>query len=385
MQNKDWPTGMMVIQGNQLGTLRDVMTGWIKNHPLKPLEQEHILVQSNGIAQWLKMALAKDEDEGGLGIAAAVQVQLPMRFLWQGYRSFNAAIPSISPFDKAPLTWCIFRLLSDVEAFKQAVDEPAVFEPLLAFLGADDDPRRVYQLAAKLADLYDQYQVYRPDWLAQWQAGHNHIIKQGSKQKYASIPAKYLWQPALWRVIAQDIEACNQASPQIDIRSRADIHNDIIELCHTTSHAPAQLPRRVIVFGISALPHTMVEFLHAISRFTQVMLFVHNPCQHYWGDLIEGNQLLKQYNRATNHKLPQGVSHQELHLLGNPLLAAWGKQGRDYLHLLDQHDQAEQYRERFATASGSSIDIFHSPLEELSTDRTAGYSHGQKKLFVLLV
>ncbi|WQG60016.1 exodeoxyribonuclease V subunit gamma [Pseudomonas sp. RTB3] len=62
----------------------------MRRYPLAPLENEIALVQSNGIAQWLKLALAEDsqdDDQGGCGIAAAVDVQLPGSFMWQLYRS----------------------------------------------------------------------------------------------------------------------------------------------------------------------------------------------------------------------------------------------------------------------------------------------------------
>ncbi|XNN30455.1 exodeoxyribonuclease V subunit gamma [Escherichia coli] len=30
----------------------------------------------------------------------------------------------------------------------------------------------MFQLSSKAADLYDQYLVYRPEWLAQWETRH---------------------------------------------------------------------------------------------------------------------------------------------------------------------------------------------------------------------
>ncbi|WP_282877009.1 exodeoxyribonuclease V subunit gamma [Pseudomonas peli] len=54
-------------------------------------------MQSNGIAQWLKLALAEDpedDDMGGCGIAAAIDVQLPGSFMWQLYRRCWAATKS---------------------------------------------------------------------------------------------------------------------------------------------------------------------------------------------------------------------------------------------------------------------------------------------------
>ena len=79
--------GLMVIHSNHPEALRDVVVAWMQRYPLKPLESETILVQSNGIAQWLKLSLAQPVAEGGCGITAAVDVQLPAQFLWQAYRS----------------------------------------------------------------------------------------------------------------------------------------------------------------------------------------------------------------------------------------------------------------------------------------------------------
>ena len=66
--------GFMVIHGNHLEALRELALTWMRRYPLHPLENEVLLVQSNGIAQWLKQALAEDR----AGIAAAVQVELPV-------------------------------------------------------------------------------------------------------------------------------------------------------------------------------------------------------------------------------------------------------------------------------------------------------------------
>ncbi|WP_246883630.1 exodeoxyribonuclease V subunit gamma, partial [Pseudomonas protegens] len=69
--------GFMVVHGNRLDELRSLVVSWMRRYPLAPLENEIALVQSTGIAQWLKLALAEDpevDDGGGCGIAAATAV-----------------------------------------------------------------------------------------------------------------------------------------------------------------------------------------------------------------------------------------------------------------------------------------------------------------------
>ena len=124
--------GFMVVHGNRLDELRSLVVSWMRRYPLAPLENEIALVQSNGIAQWLKLALAEDpedDDMGGCGIAAAIDVQLPGSFMWQLYRMVlgRDEIPPKSLLDKAPLTWRLMRLLPEL------IDQPH-FEPLQRFL-----------------------------------------------------------------------------------------------------------------------------------------------------------------------------------------------------------------------------------------------------------
>ncbi|MDH0704885.1 exodeoxyribonuclease V subunit gamma, partial [Pseudomonas toyotomiensis] len=159
--------GLIVIHGNHLEELRALAVQWMRRYPLRPLENEVLLVQSNGIAQWLKLALAERD---GCGIAAALDVDLPARFLWQAYRNVlgKDAIPQESPLDKAPLTWRLMRLLPGLLAEE-------AFAPLRRFLADDQDLRKRHQLAERLADLFDQYQVYRADWLADWAAGQDRL------------------------------------------------------------------------------------------------------------------------------------------------------------------------------------------------------------------
>src|SRR5690606_11503246 len=138
--------------------LRDSLIQWLTDHPLAPLEIDIIAVQSNGIAQWLRSTMARGIQEGGPGIAAALDTPMPARLLWSLYRRVlgEDAVPPASPLDEQPLTWRLMRLLGNLA-------DNAIYAPLNAFLKDDADLRKRYQLAQRLADLYDQYQVYRAD------------------------------------------------------------------------------------------------------------------------------------------------------------------------------------------------------------------------------
>ena len=91
--------GFMVLHSNRLEALTELLVGWLQQQPPAPLEQETVLVQSNGMAQWLKLKLAEPD---ALGISAAFSFQMPARFLWSVYRGVlgEDQVPRTSPLDK---------------------------------------------------------------------------------------------------------------------------------------------------------------------------------------------------------------------------------------------------------------------------------------------
>ncbi len=358
------PTGLMLIHGNHPEELRQLLVSWLRSHPLAPLETETILVQSNGIAHWLRLALAQDaEGEGsgeapGCGIAAALELSLPARFLWRAYRAVLGAeeVPEQSPFDKPLLVWRLMRLLPQLL-------EQEVYAPLLRFLASDEDLRKRFQLAERLADLLDQYQVYRADWLAAWAAGNDVLVRaDGTRQP---LPEEQRWQASLWRALLSDVEGEGAGLPAQ--RGRAAVHEAFLQRVAQwgDGERPAGLPRRLVIFGISALPRQSLEVLHALSRWTQVLMCVHNPCEHHWADIVADKHLLRATRSRQQRRegMPEQIAEEGLHLHAHPLLAAWGRQGRDFIGLLDEYDSdAERagYRVHFE-AIRQRIDLFASP------------------------
>jgi exodeoxyribonuclease V gamma subunit len=354
----------MLIHGNRSERLRDLLVEWMKRYPLSPLENETILVQSNGIAQWLKLALAADRDPatgaGGCGIAAALEISLPSTFIWQAYRAVLGAgsVAEVSPFDKSRLVWRLMRMLPAL------VDRPA-FEPLRRFISRDDDRRKRFQLAERIADLFDQYQMYRSDWLAGWANGDDSVLD--ARNEAHPLPDEQRWQAALWRELVKDVRTSAKTSADLEAMSdggRAAVHEAFLARAAAwdSEERPPRLPRRVIVFGISSLPRQSLEALAAIARWTQVLMCVPNPCAHYWADIVPDKELLRaRHSRQQRREgAPAEMHEEQLHLHGHPLLASWGKQGRDFIGLLDEFDNPEareRYRPQFA-GIGQRIDLF---------------------------
>lgn len=342
--------GFMVVHGNKPESLRQLLISWYQQYPLAPLENEIILVQSNGIAQWLKLSLASTASAdglGGIGVAAAIDAKLPSSFVWQIYRAVlgEAAVPEESAFDKRLMVWRLMRLIPTLTHLPE-------FAPLARFLAHDDELIKRYQLAEKIADLFDQYQVYRADWMHAWATGRDVLLN--TQLMETPLQEEQRWQAILWRQLLADMG-------ELQTTSRAALHVRCTEALSSLSSRPAKLPRRITVFGLSSLPKQTLEILVALSRHAQIFLCVQNPCEHYWADVISARDYSRQHagRHARKHTVAPLQAADSMHIASHPLLAAWGKLGRDYVALLDELDQPQHYRDLFLQ-SGHKIDLFES-------------------------
>jgi exodeoxyribonuclease V gamma subunit len=341
-------SGFIALHGNRIETLLDTVSAWMQRDPLAPLEPEIVLVQSNGMAEWVKMALARQA-----GVCAATSVQLPGRFLWETYRRVlgRGEVPARSPLDKTALAWRLMRLLPDVIA-------EAGFEPIAGYLGGNrihDDAGRRFQLALRVADLYDQYQVHRPDWLDAWGEGREVLCNAEGVE--TALPPDQRWQARLWQRVLDGLTPAQRAL------TRPQLHERVLTRLEAMGDQGAalpeiRLPRRVVLFGMTHVPLPTLQLLSALSRHSQVLLAIPNPCRFHWADIMDGREWL----RIARRRLPlrEGRDlHAEpldaMHLHAHPLLAAWGRQARDFVRQLDAFDDAEATREHFPMLA---IDVF---------------------------
>ena len=317
-----WQPGLIALHGNQTEALADTVLAWLAAHPLQALEPEIVLVQSNGMAEWFKMRMAESQ-----GVCAAAQVELPARFVWRSYRQIlgKHEVPRESPLDKTPMIWRLMRLLP-------LCLEDAAFAPIANFL-RPGEPQRLLQLAEKLADLFDQYQIYRADWLAAWEQGED--VLRSPARSDVPVPEGQLWQPLLWRKVLAELDETERAATRPALLAR------ILGALQSGQPPVTPLARRVVVFGMSQMPLSLMQFLSGIAQHSQVLIAVPNPCRFHWADAIDGRELLRQQRRRHADKGGKDLAQiplEAMHAHAHPLLAAWGRQSRDYVRQLDAFD-----------------------------------------------
>ncbi|HDM8067879.1 exodeoxyribonuclease V subunit gamma [Vibrio harveyi] len=324
-----------VYHSNQVDVLKSLLVELIRINPLEnPFEKEQILVQSPGMSQWLKMELAKE-----FGVAANLEFPLPATFIWEMFTQVLADVPKRSAFNKEAMTWKLMHLLPGL------LNE-ASFEPLARYLQDDSDNSKLYQLAEKIADIFDGYLVYRPEWIASWEAG----------QTVPELEDEHPWQPILWQALYDHTVTLGQ-SPY----HRANLYEHFIDTLENFNGNFDHLPKRLFVFGISSLPPRYMDALKAIGEHIDVHLMFTNPCRYYWGEVRDRKFLARLAAKHRQHVVwqeghseVQGETEQlkgsleenvvdELHtdVVGNSLLASMGKLGRDNMYLLSRLESHE--------------------------------------------
>ncbi|EHB7663382.1 TPA: exodeoxyribonuclease V subunit gamma [Escherichia coli] len=351
---------LRVYHSNRLDVLEALMEFIVERERLDdPFEPEMILVQSTGMAQWLQMTLSQK-----FGIAANIDFPLPASFIWDMFVRVLPEIPKESAFNKRSMSWKLMTLLPQLL-------EREDFTLLRHYLTDDSDKRKLFQLSSKAADLFDQYLVYRPDWLAQWEAGH---LVEGPGEAQA-------WQAPLWKALVEYTHELGQPRWH-----RANLYQRFIETLESATTCPPGLPSRVFICGISALPPVYLQALQALGKHIEIHLLFTNPCRYYWGDIKDPAYLAKLLTRQRRHsfedrELPLFRDSENAGQLfnsdgeqdvGNPLLASWGKLGRDYIYLLSDLENSQELDAFVDVTPDNLLHNIQSDILELENRAIAG-------------
>jgi exodeoxyribonuclease V gamma subunit len=269
---------------NRTENLLQHMAALIEASPAGSLfEKEYILIQSQGMERMISQHMAMHFTSW-----CNYQFLLPVTFLESIAEKLDMEITPDS-FERGVLCWRIEEKLRDI-------DED-VYRPLQQYLAGSQIELKRFQLARQIANIFDQYQLMRPEMLEAWR--HN---------RTATGDAAELWQMHLWNRLLGD---------EVGGTSRGKLLRDIIEALHKPVTIP-DLPARVSIFGVHILPPLFLEYLQGLSRHTEVHLFLLSPCRDYWGDVHRRRKPSTNEESAAHH----------------PLLISLGQQGREFQELL---------------------------------------------------
>ena len=281
--------GFYIYTSNYLETLSRQMAGLLAEPSSTPFSPEMVVVHSKGMGQWLATEIARYN-----GICANTVFPFPNKFLNQLFDMAGVSPKEDAAYNTDTLTFKIMK------ALPQCTDIPE-FAPIKHYL-ADNDQFKLYQLSEKISETFDQYLIFRPDMIFEWERGQD--------------PQ---WQAQLWQKISRGSESLHQAAQR----------KMLLEKIKTVPDNLMGLPHRISFFGISYLPPFHLDVMAALAGILDVHIFLVNPCLEYWGDIVtekEKKKIKQQYH------LKETVDAGLYFETGNPLLASWGTMGREFFN-----------------------------------------------------
>ncbi len=295
--------GLRVYRSNRVEVLVTMLAEQLRVAGGDPFTALEVVVGSRGMERHLRQALAEQ-----LGICAHLEFPFPTAALdaLDPARSRDGA----DPWSTGAMAWALLEVLPEVAAsvaggpLRHYLDDAAAAPVVDA---------RTWGLARRLADMFDGYVTYRPEWLAAWDAGHT-----GDQ---SDPPA---WQVALWRALRAQLGGAPHRSERLEALGEL---------------APSEAPLHV--FGLSGLAGSWLRALGTVSQGRPVDLYLLGPSHQYWADLGRRVKQVPGLSRARRDdvagQLLEGAElGPSLGDQGHPLLQAWGRTGRDLQILLEE-------------------------------------------------
>jgi exodeoxyribonuclease V gamma subunit len=268
---------------------------------------DQVAVHSRGLERWLAQRLSHHlgtADGRDDGICAAIDFPFPGHLLADVLSAATDLAPDADPWRAERLAWPLLGLLEATPGLARGT-------PLSGHLrGADDVPADGrFAAVRRVADLFDRYAVHRPAMLQRWAAGDHAQPVLGDGRR---LPDGGIWQAGLWRALRDHLGIPSPAERIEDAtaRLRAD-------------PGCCDLPPRLSLFGLTALPASYLDVLRALGVHRDVHLFLLHPSPALW-DRVERALAARPLNglpRRDEDPVRTSVSH--------PLLRAWGRDARE--------------------------------------------------------
>ncbi len=289
---------------NQTEHLLAHLSTILRSQPLASVfAPETFLIQSAGMERMLAQHIADES-----GCCSHFQFAFPSNF----FNSLTQLLysPEQTPFfERSFLCWIIDNML-------RSSDDP-IFAPVHGYLRGANLAIKRFQMAQQLAQIFDQYQIMRPDMLNAWR--HDQVF-YFDEHEY--------WQKALWRKITD----------QYGHKHRGVVWLELIQQLNRmdAGQLKSQLPQRLSIFGIHSLPPIFLQCLQALSRHCDIHIYLLEPTQTYWADLP---------GKKRNAESADVDAH--------PLLVSLGQQGREFQQLLLEQVEFDSDFESFDEHDGN--------------------------------
>ncbi len=309
-----------VHTSNRYEILKARLLARLAEAPADPFRAQEVIIPSAALKRDLQLAMA-----GLYGVAAGVEFPFLAQWLWDRIAQLVPTVEAVSPFAPERGTWRLWRLFQEADL--------VAAHPRLAGYLAEADPLMSLELARRVATLFETYITYRPDWLAAWSRGEPaRLPGAGPRERQDEA-----WQMALWQRFTGGLGTASQHPSAAFF--------DALEALGPEGVARAGLPAEAHIFGLSSLPPLYLKLLARLADWTEVHLYLLNPCRDYWLELVASKRQARLEAAGRDAYLDDRY----------PLLADWGRQTQALFGLILETVAETSAEEGLFQASGGPL------------------------------
>ena len=205
----------------------------------------YIATQTKGMNNWLKLELAAE-----MGIMANYKFIKPNDVISQIYYLFGGERKQM--LNSENLKWLLYSCLNNSD-FKTNFPTVAEYYQL-------NDEKRI-GLAAKLADLFDQYQLYRPEYTFLWEL--DSLVNDDEFEEK--------WQAALWKIAFEKLNN--------EFLFRSTIEAFIYDALQSDKNQIVLKEKfsQIYLFGLSIITPSHLSFYKTLSTYIDVTFYILDP------------------------------------------------------------------------------------------------------------
>ena len=297
---------------NSLQPLAGLLASDLQSSNQNPFTKQWVVTQTEGMNSWLKQTIAKQN-----GIAANIQFCKSNDIITEIYRKSRISRKSI--INSEDIRWCIYGLLDDPDFLTKF--------PSTASYYLGNDIKRI-ALSDELADLFDQYQIYRHEKINEW----NLKLLHGE--------APETWQEWLWMHVKLKLRDRYE--------DRVEMANTLIEALNipdVQASVKLNIPS-LHLFGLAVITPYYLNIFYALAKFMDIHLYLVNPCpEEIWMDYKSEQQITKLLRKRSKER-----SEFDHLLIGNDLLLNWGAIIKEsFALLMDNDDFVNVYNDDLAS------------------------------------
>jgi exodeoxyribonuclease V gamma subunit len=286
---------------HSLKSLFDTLQVHLQQEQSDPFTAQWLVTQTEGINNWIRYRYAERS-----GIAANLAFAKTNDLVG---RIFHWIVPHEKPLlDRTTVTWTLYQLLEE--------DDFMIGFPDKAAYGKGQ-PVKQMAFAMQMADLFDQYQVYRHTHIGEW---NKYIDRQEEVKDWQ----QYLWVRLKQKTRDRFIDRFELAE-KLKLALLVPEHQDLIR---------QRIPQ-LHFFGMAIITPYYLDLFKTLSSFLPIHFYLLNPCpEHPWMDTQTEKQIAKMRIKGKQ------VIPEEYVLKGNDLLIHWGRILKESFYLLVQDELA---------------------------------------------